>query len=112
MPGLGLKIVIIDAGTVLHFLELDDVLLLFRDPRLLRHFELVLPVVHDADDRGTGSGGDFDEIQPGFFRHPECRVHLENSELRTIGADHADRADADHAIDPHALGGVLNARNL
>ena len=84
-------------GSVLHFLELDDVLLLLREPRLLGHLELVLPVVHDADHGRTSGRGDFDEIQPCFLRHAQRRVHLENPELRAVGADHADRADADHA---------------
>ena len=44
---------------------------------------------------GRAVGSDFDQIQPCFLRHPERRVHLQNPELCAVGADHADRADAD-----------------
>src|SRR6478672_4286838 len=45
MAGLELEVVIVDPGPVLHFLELDDVLLLLRRPRRLGLLELELPVV-------------------------------------------------------------------
>jgi len=73
------RVVIVDAGAVLHLFQLDHVLLLLRDPRLLRHFELVLPVVHDADDGRASSGGHFDEIQALVFRHPERGVDFEDA---------------------------------
>jgi hypothetical protein len=112
VPRLRVEIVIVDPGAVLHFLELDHVLLFLRDPRLLRHLELVLAVVHDADDGRTGSCGNFDQVQSLFFGHPKRRVNLENSELRAVGANHANWGDADLSIDPHALCGVLNTEIL
>src|SRR5207344_17424 len=59
------------------------VLLLLGLPRLLGHLELVLPVVHDADDRRTRGGCHFDEIESCFVRHAERRVHRHDAELDT-----------------------------
>ena len=108
VPRLGVEVVIVDPRSVLHFLELDHVLLLLRHSRLLRHFELVLPVVHDADYRRASSCSDFDQIQPKLFRHSQRGIDFENAQLRTVGTDHADRTDANLTVDPHALRCVLN----
>ena len=67
VPGLEVEVVVVDAGPVLHFLQLDDVLLLLRRPRRLRLLELELPVVHDLDDGGPGRRCHFHEIQPAFL---------------------------------------------
>src|SRR4051812_2601684 len=109
---LGLEIVIVDARTELHFLELDHVLLLLRDACLLGHLELVLAVVHDADDGRPRGRGDFDKIEPCFFGHSHRDIDFEDAELRSVRADDANWADANLPIDPHPLGGVLNRRYL
>jgi hypothetical protein len=85
------------------------VLLFLGLASLLGHLELVLAVVHDADHRRTSRWSYFDKIETEFFRLPERRIHVHYAELRTVGTDDADRTDADLAVDPHALGGVLDA---
>src|SRR4051812_40729188 len=112
VSGLGIEVVLADAGPVLHFLQFDHVLLLLGLSRLLRHLELVLAVVHDADDRRTCCWSHFDKIESRFLRLAERRVHVHDAELRTIGADDANWRDADLAIDPHAFGGVLDCDAL
>src|SRR3954471_11816438 len=107
---LRFEVMIIDARTELHFLQLDDVLLLLRDAGLLGHLELVLAVVHDADDRRACSRRHFDKIEPCFLGHTHRDIHFEYAELRSIRADDADRADANLPIDSHPLCGVLNRR--
>ena len=74
--------------------------------------ELELAVVHDADDGRSSERCDFHQIQPLFLCLRERGVHLENAELTAVGRDHAQRADADLAVDADALGGVLNGRYL
>jgi hypothetical protein len=67
VPGLEVEVVIVDAGPVLHFLQLNDVLLLLCRPRRLRLFELELPIVHDLDHGGPSRRSHFHEIQPAFL---------------------------------------------
>jgi hypothetical protein len=67
MPSLGVEVVVLDPRAELHFLEFDDVLLLFRDACLLGLFKLELAVVHDPDDGGTRGRCDFNQIESGFF---------------------------------------------
>ena len=73
-------------GTVLHFLELDDVLLLLGRPRRLGLLELELPVVHDLDHGGPRRRRDFHQIQPAFLRRRERFVDWQNPELLAVGA--------------------------
>src|SRR3954451_13235954 len=98
VPGLEVEVVIVDARPVLHFLELDDVLLLLGGPRRLGFLELVLPVVHDFDDGRPGSGGYLHEIQPAFLGGREGLFDRQDPELLTGGGNHAHRADPDHAV--------------
>src|SRR5690242_20588134 len=98
MPGLRIEVMVVDAGTELHFLQLDDVLLLLGDSSLFRHLELVLAVVHDADHRRARGCGNFDEIEALLFGHAERRIDLENAKLRTVCPDDANGTDADHAV--------------
>ena len=69
-------------------------------------------VVHDADDRRTGSRGYFDQVQALLLGHPQRCINLENPELRAVGANHSNWSDADLSIDPHALRCVLNTEIL
>ncbi len=112
MPCLGVEVVIVDPRAVLHFLELDDVLLLLGLSCLLRHFELVLPVVHDSNDGGAGSRRDFNKIQSLLFRHSQRGIDFLDAKLRSVGANDADRTNADLSVDSYALCGVLNTEIL
>ena len=108
MTGLRLEVMLTDTGPELHFLQFDHVLLLLGLTRLLGHLELVLAVVHDADDGRPRGRGDFDKIEPCFFGHSHRDIDFEDAELRSVRADDADWADANLPIDSHPLGGVLN----
>src|SRR6185369_14208332 len=66
---LGLVIVRFDLGTELHFLEMDDVLLLACDTLAFRLLVLELSVVHDAADRWARGRRDLDQIESPLLRH-------------------------------------------
>src|SRR5687767_15677537 len=55
--------VLVDAGPVLHFLELDDVLLFLRDPRLFGLLELELSEVHHPDHRRPRRRCDLNQVE-------------------------------------------------
>jgi hypothetical protein len=103
VPGLELEVMVVDAGPVLHFLQLNDVLLLLRRPRRLRLFELEFPVVHDLDDGRAGSRSHFHEVQPAILGGGQRLLNGQNAELLTFGADDPHRTDANHAIDAGSL---------
>ncbi len=108
VPRLRVEVVVIDTRPVLHFLEQNDVLLFLRLARLLGLLEFVFAVVHDADHGWPRERRDFDQIQSSFECRGECRVPVEDSELRPVGRDDPQRTDADLLIDAYALGDVLN----
>lgn len=106
---LRFEVVVINSRTVLHFLEMDDVLLLFRLPRLLCLFELELAEVHDANDGRASCCCDFDEIQPKLHRLGQRYVYFHDAKLTAVGADDADWADPDLPVYPwRTLRGILN----
>src|SRR5688572_9754182 len=94
---------VVDAGAVLHFLQVNHVLLFLRRPRRLRLLELELPVVHDLDDGGAGSRSHFHEIQPAIQGGGQRLLYGQNAELLTLGADDPHRTDANHAVDADSL---------
>src|SRR3954471_10903030 len=98
MAGLEIKVMVVDARTVLHFLELNDVLLLLGGAGRLGFLELVFPVVHDLDDGRPGSGSYLHEIQSAFLGGREGLFDRQDPELLTGGGNHAHRADPDHAV--------------
>ena len=108
VPRLRVEVVSVDPRAVLHFLELDDVLLLLRDPRPFGLFELELPEVHDPDHWWTRRRGYFHEVESMFLGQCHGLFCFHDSELRPIMADHAYWADADLSIDANAFGCVLN----
>ena len=108
MTRLGHEIVLVDSRAVFHFLQLDDVLLLFRDPRLLGLLELELAEVHHPDHRRPRRGGDFHQVESMFFGQRHGLVDFHDSELGAVVPDHSYRADADLSIDANAFGCVLN----
>ncbi len=98
-----------DSRAVLHFFQQDHVLLLFRLPGLLCHFELVLPVVHDSDDGRTCERGDFNEIESLLYCRRHGGIYFHDSKLSPIRCDNSNRADADLPVDARRpLCGILN----
>src|SRR5882724_7570992 len=75
VAGLEVEIVVVDPRPVLHFLELDDVLLLLGRPGRLGFLELELPVVHDLDHGRARHRRYFHEIQPTVLGRRHCFVH-------------------------------------
>src|SRR5215207_3490762 len=106
---LRLEVVLLDPRPVLHFLELDHVLLLLRLPRLLRLLELEFAVVHDADDRRARHRSDFNQIEILFLRGSERGLYVQNAHLAAVGGDHTERADANLPVHADALGRILNS---
>ncbi len=60
-------VVVVDAGTELDLLDLDDLLLLAGLGGLLLLVEVELAVIEDLADRRIGVRGDLDEIESGVF---------------------------------------------
>src|SRR6476661_2673089 len=110
VPGLEVEVVVVDAGPVLHFLELDDVLLLLGSPGRLGFIELELPVVHDLDDGRPRGGRHFHEIQPAFLSGGKGLFDGQHAQLLAGGGDDAHRADADHPIDSYSLFAVVRGQ--
>ncbi|BDZ53410.1 hypothetical protein GCM10025870_04830 [Agromyces marinus] len=95
---LGLVVVLVDLETEPNLLE-DRVRLVAPGfLRLLRSLVLVLAVVHDLDDRRTGVRRDFDEIEVGLLREPQCHLDLHDADLLSARAHEADLGDADTVI--------------
>lgn len=103
------KIVVINSRTVLHFLEMDDVLFFLGLPRLLGLLELELAEVHDPDDWRPCSCCNFDEIQPLLDSLGQRYVYFHDAKLTAVSADDADWADPDLPVYPwRTLRGILN----
>lgn len=104
-----LEVMVIDSRTVLHFLEMDDVLFFLGLARLLGLFKLEFSEVHDADDGWSCRGSDFNQIQPKFDGLRQRYVDLHDAKLTAIGPNHADWADPDLPVNPwRTLRGILN----
>ena len=63
---LDVVIMIVDAGTQLDLLDLDDLLLLAGSAEALLLLVFVLAEIEDLADGGIGLGGDLDQIEAGF----------------------------------------------
>ena len=109
MAGLEVVVMVVDARPELHFLQLDHVLLLARGAGGLGLLELVLPVVHDLDHGRPRHRRHLDQVETCCFRRRQRLFHRKDAHLAPIGPDHADRGDADLAVDtgtPLTLEGV------
>ena len=103
MARLEVEVVIVDPRAILHFLDLDDVLLLLRGTGGLGLLELVLAPVHHLHDGGAGRGRHFHQIQLALRRELEGVLQCDDPDLGSVRIDQADRADANHPVDPDAL---------
>src|SRR5665213_1868035 len=112
VPRLRVEVVIVDARSVLHLFQVNDMLLLFRDARHLGLLELELAVVHDPDDGRPRERCDLHQVQPLCFCLRKRRVQLENSQLAAVGRNYAQWANANLAVHADALGAILNGRCL
>ena len=99
---LEVEVVIVDARTILHFLQVNHVLLFLGGARSLGLLELELPVVHDLDDRRPGERRDFHEIQAPFMRSGQGFIDRQYAQLVAVVRDHAHRTDANLPIDAGA----------
>ena len=112
VSGLGHEVVLFDSRPILHFLQVNHVLLLLRLASHLRLLELEFPVVHDAGHGRPRHRCDFYQIQSLLDRGCQSSFDIHDSELRPIGGYDSDRTDAYLFVDAYALGGVLNTSNL
>jgi hypothetical protein len=103
VPGLEVEIMVVDSGAVLHFLELNDVLLFLGRAGGLGFLELELPVVHDLDHGWAGVGGDLYEIKLRVVCQPLGLVGGEDAQL-LVPADDADLGDTDLLVDAQFSG--------
>ncbi len=110
VPRLELEIVLADSRPVLHFLHLDDVLLLSCCPRGLGLLEPVLPVVHDLDHRRTSRRGYLHEIQPLLACRLQRIAHRYDTDLGSILINQPHGADPNLVIDSDPLSFILNSQ--
>src|SRR3954462_1790803 len=103
---LHVVVVIVDGRAHLHFLELDDLLLLARLGLLLLLLVFELAVVHQLDDRRICFGGNLDKIESALLRDGAGFVYAEGAEFVPVVSDKKNGAGADVFIDAGAvLGG-------
>ena len=86
-------VVLVDAGTDLDFLYMDDMLLLLRFFGLLELLETELAVVHNLDDRRLLSGSDLHEVKAPFFRYSASLICRYNLGLALSDKTHCRRRD-------------------
>src|SRR5437868_7694382 len=108
VASLGHEVVLFDARAVLHFLEVNDVLLLFGLASHLGLLELELPVIHDAGHGRPRHWCNFHQIQSLLDRRGKRGFDIHDAKLRAIGSDYSDRTDADLFVDAYALCYVLD----
>jgi len=79
VPRLRHEIVLFDPRAVLHFLEMNHVLLFLRLAGHLGLFELELPVIHDAGHGRPRHRCNFHEIQSLLYCRRKGRLHVHDS---------------------------------
>ena len=102
--GLEVEVVRVRLRPQLHFLDLDDRLLLARVFLSARLHVLVLPEVHDPAHRGHRLRGHFDEIHLALSRELQRLRDGQDPQLLAVRADHADFPNANPLVDPDLLG--------
>ena len=99
VPGLELIIVLVRLRPHLHFLDLDDRLLLARVLRPAALLVLELAEVHDPADGRSRLRSHFDQVQLPLLSDPECLGDRENAELLPLGRDDAYLSNTDPLVD-------------
>jgi hypothetical protein len=94
--------VIVDAGTQLDFLDLDDLLTLARLRRLLLLEEAVFPEIEDLADGRRRIRDDLDEIEAGFLRLALGVREIDDAVILALGVDELNLHSAYVAIDARA----------
>ena len=90
----------VNTRTELDFFDDRGVLVLFGFLFLLGLLIAELAQVHEAADRGRGSGGDFDQVHTVLARHGQRVVEGDDPKLFAVHSDNADFAGTDFTIDP------------
>ena len=91
-------IVLARFGTNANFLGLGVMNVTLGEFLFLLVFELAK--VHDATDRGSLVGCDFDQIQVGIASFCQCLVGADDSEQSTVGADNPNGRNSNLLVDP------------
>src|SRR5579883_937848 len=84
---LDLVIVVVDAGTQLDFLDLDDFLALARFGGFLLLEEAEFAEIENFTDRRTGVGHDLDQVEPRFLRELQSVCNGHDAAIVTFGVD-------------------------
>lgn len=87
----------------LHFLDLDLLLLLTGDGRLLALLELELAVVHHTAHRRLRRRYDFDQIQISLGRYRQSLFDRDNAAVFAFGVDQPDLPDRNLVIQAYVL---------
>ncbi len=96
--GLELEVMVVDLRPVAHLLKLRRLLLLFVLLLFLRDFVLVLAVIENTADRGTGVGRDFDKVEIEITGTLQRFTGRKNADLASIRTDQADRRNANAVV--------------
>ena len=95
---LRLVVMIIHVNAELHFLDGDDLLVFLRLALLFLHLVQEFPVIHDAANRWSCGGRDFDQVEILFAGHLERFVRGQNPDLLPFVVNHADFACPDTLV--------------
>jgi hypothetical protein len=74
--------------------------------------ELVLPEVHDSDDRRPSKWCDFNEIETELLCSAQCRIHIHDSKLGAVVAYDTKRRKTDLTIDARTFDVWGDEQNL
>src|SRR5258708_2432420 len=97
---LELEVVLVDAGSELHLLDDDHLLLLLRLALFLLLLEDELPVIHDLADGRFRGRRDLHEVEVFFPGHFLGLLNRHDADLRALGVNEANLTGAaDHLVD-------------
>src|ERR1041384_6020424 len=102
MARLEVEVVVVDARPVLHFFQMNHVLLFLRGARRLGLLELELAVVHDLDHGRPGERRDFHEIQAPLMRGGQGFIDRQHAQRVAVVRDPAHGTDANLPVDARA----------
>lgn len=88
----------VDVRAHLDFFDFDDLLLLARLGSLLLVGIFQLAQIEDLAHRRFDIGGNFDEIEAGFFRHFQSLVGGHDADILSISPDQLNFGNADFTV--------------